>query len=78
MSADGKAKLGRMANEIAAFFATQPEAEALPGMVKHLRDFWTPKMLSEFEEMAAADGHGLVPLASKTAAAMRPPTAAKP
>ncbi|MDE2018125.1 MAG: formate dehydrogenase subunit delta [Hyphomicrobiales bacterium] len=77
MSADPKDRLAKMANEIAAFFATQPAAEALPGMVQHLRDFWTPKMRADFLELAAAGGRELSPLASKAAAALRPSTAGK-
>lgn len=37
-------KLVRMANQIATFFRTYPEREAVNGVRKHIASFWTPKM----------------------------------
>ena len=34
----------RMANQIAAFFEAYPRAEAVDGIAKHIRSFWTPRM----------------------------------
>ena len=39
--------LVRMANQIALFFAPNPEDEAVDGVADHLRKFWTPAMRSE-------------------------------
>ena len=39
--------LVRMANQIALFFAPNPEDEAIDGVADHLRKFWTPAMRSE-------------------------------
>lgn len=38
------AKHIRMANQIAAFFASQPEAVRIPGVAAHINDFWEPRM----------------------------------
>ena len=44
---DGK-KLVKMANEIAAFFAAEPERKvALEGIAGHLKRFWEPRMRKE-------------------------------
>lgn len=37
-------KLGRMANQIATFFATQPGPDQAERVADHLRDFWGPEM----------------------------------
>ena len=39
--------LVRMANQIALFFAPNPEDEAVDGVADHLRKFWTPAMRGE-------------------------------
>jgi formate dehydrogenase subunit delta len=49
------AKLARMANQIAAFFASYPEREAVVGIRDHLHAFWTPRMI-ETLRADAADG----------------------
>ncbi|HEX5051341.1 MAG TPA: formate dehydrogenase subunit delta [Planctomycetota bacterium] len=42
------AKLVRMANQIAAFFAAEPDrAVALQGIAGHLKKFWEPRMRRE-------------------------------
>jgi len=41
------AKLVRMANQIAGFFRSYPEAAALEGIRAHLVSFWTPRMLQD-------------------------------
>ena len=41
-------KLVKMANQIAAFFASEPDrALALEGIVGHLKRFWDPRMRRE-------------------------------
>ncbi|MDP4021385.1 formate dehydrogenase subunit delta [Methylobacterium sp. NEAU 140] len=49
-------KLLRMANQIAAFFRSYPEEEAVAGIHKHITAFWTPRMVSKLE--AALPGFG--------------------
>jgi formate dehydrogenase subunit delta len=53
----------RMANQIAEFFSSYPEEEALTGASQHIIDFWDPRMRSELEAHLAAGGAGLSPLA---------------
>ena len=40
-------KLVRMANQIGEFYATMPEKEATEGAARHLKRYWTPKMIRE-------------------------------
>ena len=42
-------KLVYMANQIATFFRSYPEAEAVAGIHKHIVAFWTPKMIAHLE-----------------------------
>jgi formate dehydrogenase subunit delta len=56
-------KLVYMANQIAKFFAAQPQAEAVAGAADHLRKFWDPRMRRLILEHLAAGGAGLDPVA---------------
>jgi formate dehydrogenase subunit delta len=48
---DGR-KLVKMANEIAAFFAAEPERKAgVDGVANHLKRFWEPRMRREILAM---------------------------
>jgi formate dehydrogenase subunit delta len=42
-------RLVHMANQVASFFASYPEAEAIDGTANHLRSFWDPRMRREIE-----------------------------
>ena len=56
-------KMIRMANQIATFFASQPEAERVAGVANHINEFWEPRMRAAFLEAAAACAlQGLHPL----------------
>lgn len=55
--------LVRMANQIAAFHAPYPEAEARAGVEAHIRQFWDPRMRAALAAHLAAGGAGLDPLA---------------
>jgi formate dehydrogenase subunit delta len=57
---DGK-KLVKMANEIAAFFAAEPERKvALAGIAGHLKRFWEPRMRREiFAVLDRGQDHGM-------------------
>lgn len=56
---DGR-KLVKMANEIAAFFAAEPErADAVAGVVGHLRKFWDPRMRRALLAHHDAGGEGM-------------------
>lgn len=55
--------LVRMANDIAANLAVYPEPEAIAAVVKHIREFWAPRMRRRFQALVEAGGIGLSPLA---------------
>ena len=53
-------KLVKMANEIAAFFAAEPERKvALEGIATHLKKFWEPRMRRAIFEALDAGGAGM-------------------
>jgi formate dehydrogenase subunit delta len=58
-------RLVEMINDIAAFFAADPNHEtAVEGVVDHLRKFWDPRMRDAIiEHLQHTGGEGLVPLA---------------
>jgi formate dehydrogenase subunit delta len=58
-------KLVTMANQIATFFATQPDIDAVAGIESHIRKFWDPRMRGKILGLLAAGGDGLTPLARK-------------
>ena len=55
-------KLIHMANQIGKFFASQPNGRAVPGIAKHIKDFWDPRMRAQMEEHIGAGGAGLDPI----------------
>lgn len=67
MNAD---KLVRMANDIAAFFASQPGDQAA-GVGDHIRSFWTPVMRRQMYRYMDDGGVGLAPLALEALLALR-------
>jgi formate dehydrogenase subunit delta len=42
-------RLVHMANQVASFFASYPEPEAIDGTANHLKSFWDPRMRREIE-----------------------------
>lgn len=69
----GDEKLVVMANQIAAFFATQGEAKAVPAIADHLRKFWDPEMRRRF--LALTGDAKLHPLAREAASLLPGPAA---
>jgi formate dehydrogenase subunit delta len=67
------AKLIRMANQIATFFASQPEAERVDGIAAHINKFWEPRMRRRFHELVEAGGDGFLPLVIAASAKIRRP-----
>ena len=61
-------KLISMANQIAAFFRSYPDDEAIAGIHRHLHAFWTPAMMSTLQDHLTHDTDGVDKL---VAAAMR-------
>jgi len=43
-------KITRMANQIATFFETQPDADRAGRVADHLREFWEPRMLDHLAQ----------------------------
>jgi formate dehydrogenase subunit delta len=59
-------RLVAMVNDIAAYFAAEPDQEAAAQQVgQHLRRFWEPRMRSAICSYVEADGAGLSPLARR-------------
>jgi formate dehydrogenase subunit delta len=58
-------KLIQMANQIASFFRSYPEDQALKGIHDHLVAFWTPSMRKELLSYAGQDDGKLDSLVSK-------------
>jgi len=73
MSSD---KLILMANQIAAFYATQSGVDQAKAVAKHLKSFWEPRMLRQFHEAVGAGAEGIHPLVLQAAALLKAPEAA--
>ena len=52
-------KLVMMANQIAAFFAVQGEARAVPQIADHVEKFWDPRMREQIIAHYRQGGVGL-------------------
>ena len=66
-------KITRMANQIAMFMESKPEAEGIEGLSSHINDFWEPRMRRQFFQLVDAGGEGLRPLVLKAAGSIRRP-----
>lgn len=55
-------KLVYMANQIATFFASQPEAEQVARVAGHIKDFWEPRMRRQLFEIVDGGRKGINPL----------------
>lgn len=59
----GHDSLVKMANQIAQYFASEPDrALAVQGVRQHLQSFWTPAMRRQLEERLQANAEGVDPL----------------
>lgn len=65
-------KLVYMANQIATFFRTQPNADPVERVAAHLRDFWEPRMIDELAAYVEAGGVGLDALGVAALDVLRP------
>lgn len=68
-------KLVRMANQIAQFMESKPQAEGVAGLAAHINDFWEPRMRRQLFEVIDAGGAGLRPLVMDAAPKIRRPAA---
>jgi formate dehydrogenase subunit delta len=69
-------KLIYMANQIATFFESMPEAKGLAGVAQHINDNWEPRMRRQLFAIIDAGGTGLRPLVLRAASAIRRPVVA--
>ncbi len=62
-------RLVAMANDIARYFASEPDREAaVEAVADHLRKFWTPRMREQLVKYVKEDGVGLDELSSRAVA----------
>jgi formate dehydrogenase subunit delta len=66
-------KLVRMANQIATFFASQPEEVRVDGVATHINKFWEKRMRRRFFDMIDAGIGGFLPLVLLASAKIRRP-----
>ncbi len=66
-------KLVRMANQIATFFLSQPEAERVEGVATHINKFWEVRMRARFFELIDAGQGDFLPLVKDAAAHVKRP-----
>lgn len=66
-------KLVYMANQIAAFFHTQPKDEAVAGVADHINHFWEPRMRAQLFTILEQGDNGLDPLVIEAAKQIRKP-----
>lgn len=66
-------KMIHKANQIAAFFKTQPGIDAAEGVAGHLNDFWEPRMRAQLIAHIGAGGEGLDPLVIEAARHLKAP-----
>jgi len=71
-------KIVRMANQIATFFLSQPEATRVPGVSNHINKFWEPRMRRQFFEIVDNGGEGLLPLVMEASKVVNRPQAQAP
>lgn len=58
-------RLITMANDIARYFASEPDHEAgVAGVSEHLRKFWTPRMCEQLIAHVDSQDEGLDPIAA--------------
>lgn len=69
-------KLIRMANQIATFFLSQPEAVRVEGVSNHINKFWEARMRRQFFDHVDKGGEGLLPLVMEAAQKIKRPVAA--
>jgi formate dehydrogenase subunit delta len=71
-------KIVRMANQIATFFLSQPEATRVPGVSNHINKFWEPRMRRQFFEIVDNGGGELLPLVMEASKQVNRPQAQAP
>ena len=65
-------KLARMAGQIADFFKSYPDAQAVPAIADHINQFWSRRMREDFLAAFTSDSQELQPLVRRALALIRP------
>lgn len=71
--AENVAKLARMAGQIADFFQSYPDEQAVPAIAEHINQFWSRRMREDFLAAFDAGSAELHPLVRKAVAGIRKP-----
>jgi formate dehydrogenase subunit delta len=71
-------KIVRMANQIATFFLSQPEAVRISGVSNHINKFWEPRMRRQFFARIDNGGEGFLPLVMEASKLVNRPQAQAP
>lgn len=66
-------KLVRMANQMATFFLSQPEAIRAEGVATHINKFWEQRMRRRFFELMETEDAGFHPLVVEASAMIKRP-----
>jgi formate dehydrogenase subunit delta len=66
----------RMANQMADFFQSYGEEEAVAGIAEHINKFWEPRMRRDFFVLVDSGGAGLSDLVKKASTTIKRPKAA--
>ena len=66
-------RIAYMANQIATFFLSKPQDQAIEGFADHINKFWEPRMRAQLLALIAVGGEGLKPLALEAAPLIRHP-----
>ena len=71
--ANVEAKIIRMANQIATYFDSRPEAERAVGIADHINDFWEPRMRTQLLDLLARKNEAFKPEVLACLALIRKP-----
>ncbi|KAA0683871.1 formate dehydrogenase subunit delta [Roseomonas genomospecies 6] len=72
---DTTRELIRMANQIAGYFQSYPQDEAVTETAGHIRAFWEPRMRQRLLDHTAAGGEGLHEIVTQAVERLRGPVA---
>ena len=62
-----------MANNIGAFFQSEPDREvAIRGVAQHLKNFWEPRMRQELIAYTQTDGSALLDIVAEAVKSLAP------
>ena len=70
--AEQREKLVRMAGQIADFFKSYPDEQAVPAIADHINQFWSRRMREDFLAAFTSDSQELQPLVRRALALIRP------